>query len=62
MSEISDILKILTEIIALEKKVEEAIASDKDIDRRKKLEKAFKDRGLSTDERRALIADILYKP
>ena len=62
MSELGDILKILTEIIALEKKIEEAIASEKDTDRRKKLEKAFKDRGLSTDERRALIADILYKP
>jgi hypothetical protein len=56
MSNISEILKILTTIIALEKKAEEAIASEKDKGRREKLAKAFKDRD------RAAVADLLFKP
>ncbi len=44
---IQEAFKILEVIISLEKKVETAIAADKDIKRREKLEKAFKDRDLA---------------
>jgi hypothetical protein len=60
MSDLSAILKILEEIIRLEKKVEETIASETDKSRREKIEKAFKDKNLTTEQRRILIADILY--
>jgi hypothetical protein len=60
MIDIATILKLLDEGIKIEKKIEEAIASETDKKRRKKLEKAFKDKGLSVAERRALIADILF--
>ena len=60
MSDLSAILKILEEIIRLKKKVEETIASETDKSRREKMEKAFKDKNLTTEQRRILIADILY--
>lgn len=44
---IQEALKILETLIGLEKKIETAIAADKDIARREKLEKAFKDRNLA---------------
>jgi hypothetical protein len=56
MSNLSSILKILDEIIRLEKKAEEAIASEKDKSRRDKIAKAFKERNGSA------IRDILFKP
>jgi hypothetical protein len=56
MSDLSSILKILEEIIRLEKKAEKIIASEKDKNRREKIEKAFKDRDGS------IIRDILFKP
>jgi hypothetical protein len=62
VSDLSKILNLLEEAIRVEKKIEETIASEKDKDRREKIEKAFKDKSLTADERRALIADILYKP
>jgi hypothetical protein len=60
MGDLSSILKILDEILKLEKKAEEAIASEKDKGRREKIEKAFKDKNLTTEQRRALIADMLF--
>ena len=62
MSDLSKILALLEEALRVEKKIEEAIASEKDIGRREKIEKAFKDKNLTADQRRALIADLLYKP
>ena len=60
MSDLSKILNLLEEAIRMEKKVEEAIASEKDKGRREKIEKAFKDKNLTSDERRALIASVLF--
>ena len=54
MPDLTEILKILDVIIKLEKKVETAIASEKDAARREKLEKAFKARDL------AALRDILF--
>jgi len=62
MTDLSKILNLLDEAIRIEKKIEEAIASEGDIKRREKIEKAFKDKSLTADQRRALIADLLYKP
>jgi hypothetical protein len=44
MTDLTEILKILDVIIQLEKKVETAIASEKDTNRREKIAKAIKDR------------------
>jgi len=60
MGDLSKILNLLEEAIRMEKKVEEAIASEKDKGRREKIEKAFKDKNLTSDERRALIASVLF--
>jgi len=60
MSDLSKILNLLDEALKIEKKIEEAIASEGDIKRREKIEKAFKDKGLTAEQRRALIADILF--
>ena len=60
MSDLSKILALLEEALRIEKKIKEAIASEKDKDRREKIEKAFKDKSLTTDERRALIASVLF--
>jgi hypothetical protein len=49
------ILKLIDEILALEKKVETAISSEGDAKRRAKLLKACKDRDL------AAIKEILYE-
>jgi hypothetical protein len=54
MIDIATILKLLDKILDLEKKVEEAIASEKDKGRRKKIAKAFKDRD------RDALADLLF--
>jgi len=54
MIDIATILKLLDKILDLEKKVEEAIASEKDKNRRKKIAKAFKDRD------RDVLADLLF--
>jgi hypothetical protein len=62
MSDVSKILNLLDEALKLEKKIETAIASEKDVKRREKIEKAFKDKNLTADQRRALIADLLYNP
>jgi hypothetical protein len=53
---IADILKIIQQIIDLEKKVEETIADEKDKARREKLAKAIKDRDL--DAIRHLLFDL----
>jgi hypothetical protein len=45
---LTDIIKIVDVIIQLEKQISEAIAIEKDKKRRKKLEKAIKDRDLDT--------------
>lgn len=44
---IQEALKMLDVLIQLEKKIETAIAAEKDVKRREKLEKAFKDRDLA---------------
>jgi hypothetical protein len=44
MSNLAEILKILDVIIQLEKKIETAIVSEKDTNRREKIAKAIKDR------------------
>jgi hypothetical protein len=54
MTDLLAIVKLLDEIIKMEKKVEMLIASEGDKKRRKKLEKAFKDRD------RAAVADVLF--
>jgi len=54
MTDLLAIIKLLEEIIKMEKKVETLIASEGDKKRRKKLEKAFKDRD------RAAVADVLF--
>jgi hypothetical protein len=54
MTDLTEILKILDVIIQLEKKVEMAIASEKDTNRREKIEKAFKARDL------AALRDALF--
>jgi hypothetical protein len=46
--DLATILKLIEEGIALEKKIESAIASEKDINRRKKLLKAIQERDLET--------------
>ena len=53
---IADILKLVQQIIDLEKKVEEAIADEKDKARRAKLAKAIKDRDL--DAIRHILFDV----
>jgi hypothetical protein len=53
---LSDILNMLQKIIDLEGKVEEAIKSEKDKSKRKKLSKAFKDR--DPDALRKLLFDL----
>lgn len=60
MTDLGKLLALLEEAVKIEKKIEEALASEADKKRREKLEKAFKDKGLSVDERRALIASVLY--
>ncbi len=47
MADLTEILKILDVIIQLEKKIETAIASEKDENRRKKIVKAYKNRDLA---------------
>lgn len=54
MSSITDILAIIVGIINLEKQVAEQIAKEKDVARREKLKKAFKDRDLNA------IRDLLF--
>ena len=44
MTDLAEILKILDVIIQLEKKIETAIAAEKDLARREKIAKACKDR------------------
>ncbi len=52
---IAEILAIVEQILALEKKVEVAIASEKDMRRREKLQKACKERDLDA------IRSILFQ-
>ena len=55
-TDLSEILKILDVVIQLEKKIETAIEGEKDIKRREKIAKAYKERDL------VALRELLFTP